>query len=83
MNQASRTTWKAPNWKSAARNTNGEMSQHGLHTKENPVNPATMTVTPMLSRRCPFGEVTIEENNAKDMAQKMLEMQGEPTIWPW
>jgi len=76
MNQASRTTWKAPNWKSAARNTNGEISQHGLHTKENPVNPATMTVTP-------FGEVTIEANNAKDMAQKMLEMQGEPAIWPW
>lgn len=81
MNQAPRATRKAPNQKSAARNTNGEASQHGLHTKENPVNPATMTVTPILSRRRPFKEVTIETNNVEDMAQKMLEMQGEPATW--
>ena len=40
-------------------------------------------VTLMLSKRCPFEEVTIEANNVKDMAQKMLEMQGEPTTWLW
>ena len=77
MSQALRASRKAPNWKSTARNTNGEASQHGLHTKENPVNQATMTATLMLSRRCPFKEVTIEANNVEDMAQKMLEMQGD------
>lgn len=81
MNQAPRATRKAPNRKSAARNTNGEASQHGLHTKENPVNTATMTATPKSSGRRPFEEVTIETNNVEDMAQKMLEMQGELATW--
>jgi hypothetical protein len=81
MNQAPRVTRKGPNRKSASKNTNGEASQQGLHTKENPVNPVTTTVTPMLSRRQPFEEVTIEANNVKDMAQKMLEMQGEFATW--
>ena len=51
--------------------------------KENPVNQATTTATPMLSKRRHFEEVTIEANNVEDMVQKMLEMQGEPTTWLW
>ena len=83
MSQALRSSRKASDRKSAARNTNGKASQHGSHTKENPVNQATTTATPMLSKRHPFEEVTIEANNVEDMAQKMLEMQGEPTTWLW
>jgi len=77
MNQASRATQKTSNQKSAARNASGEASQHSSCTKENPVNPA-MALGPMSSRRRPFREVIIEENNVEDMAQKMLEMQGKP-----
>ena len=83
ISQALRSSWKAPNWKSAARNTNGKVSQHSSHTKENLVNQATTTATPMLSKRRSFKEVTIEANNVEDMAQKILEMQGEPTTWLW
>lgn len=73
---------KTPNRKSAAVNAKKQVNESP--TKENPPNPASTSATsatPTSSTRYPLEEMTAVANNVKDMAKKMLEMQGKHCLW--
>ncbi len=69
------TSKKTPNRNRKSAAVDAKKPANKSHTKENSPNPAA-GATPGPSRRHPLGEVTAEANNVRDMAKKMLEMQG-------